>query len=277
MHDIEETVRRALAEDLGAGDLTAGLIPPERNASAMVVSRENAVLCGCQWFDEVFRQLDGRIKIEWSRRDGEAIHTGQMLCRLTGPARAIVTGERTALNFLQTLSGTASRARRYADAVRGTKAKVLDTRKTLPGLRLAQKYAVARGGCHNHRLGLYDGILIKENHILAAGSIAAAVQAAKTSAPAGVPVEIEVENLAELEQALAAGADRLLLDNFDLEMLTQAVTMVKGRALLEASGNVRLENIRAIAETGVDAISVGGLTKNITAVDLSLRFEKEVH
>jgi len=271
--DIPETVRHALAEDIGAGDLTAALIPGTTPAVASVISRENIVLCGTAWFGEVFRQLDPTIRVSWQARDGAAIQPGQVLCRIAGPARALLTGERTALNFLQTLSGTATRAKRYADAVKDTGAKILDTRKTLPGLRTAQKYAVTCGGCHNHRIGLFDGILVKENHIMAAGSLTAAVQKAKAIAVGNIMVEIEVENLDELREALAAGAKRLLLDNFDLATLRAAVQETRGRAELEASGGITFENIRAIAETGVDFISIGDLTKNVQAADLSMRFE----
>ena len=272
--DIAETVRRALAEDMGSGDLTAALIPDDRTARAQVVTREDAILCGCAWFDEVFRQLDTRVRITWKTPDGETIRAGQTLCQIEGPARAILTGERTALNFLQTLSGVATRTRAYVDAVRGTKAVVLDTRKTVPGLRLAQKYAVRCGGGQNHRLGLYDGILIKENHIAAAGSITAALNAAGAVATPKMMVEIEVESLTQLHEALAAGAKRILLDIFDLAGLRAAVSETRGRAQLEISGGITLANVRALAETGVDFISVGDLTKNLAAVDLSLRFEK---
>jgi nicotinate-nucleotide pyrophosphorylase (carboxylating) len=271
--DIAATVRQALAEDVGRGDLTAGLIPETRTARAQVIAREPAVLCGAAWFDEVFRQLDARVRVEWNARDADAVRENQVLCTLAGPARAILTGERTALNFLQTLSGTATVTRRYVDAVRGTRAAVLDTRKTLPGLRTAQKYAVRCGGGQNHRMGLYDAILIKENHIAAAGSVAAAVAAARRGAPAGTDVEVEVESLAQLHEALDTGAERLLLDNFSLKRLREAVQAAAGRARLEASGGITLENIRAVAETGVDCISVGALTKHVRAVDLSLRFD----
>ena len=269
--DIEETVQRALAEDIGPGDLTATLIPADRRVTAEVVSRDEAVLCGQAWFDEVFRQVDSGIRITWQVRDGDAIHAGQVLCRIQGFARGVLTGERTALNFLQTLSGTATRARAYVEAVRGTPAAILDTRKTLPGLRTAQKYAVRCGGGQNHRMGLFDGILIKENHILAAGSITAAIHNAKARATANISVEIEVENLDQLREALAAGTDHLLLDNFDPAALKAAVTECGGKIKLEASGNITLDNIRIIAETGVDHISIGDLTKNVTAIDLSLR------
>ena len=272
--DIAETVRRALAEDVGGGDVTAALVPDGRIARAQVVTRDDAVLCGGAWFDEVFHQLDARARIVWKTPDGTAIRAGQVLCQIEAPARAILTGERTALNFLQTLSGVATRTHAYIDAVRDTKAIILDTRKTVPGLRLAQKYAVRCGGGQNHRLGLYDGILIKENHISAAGSVTAALSAAKAAAQPNVLLEIEVENLMQLREALAAGAKRILLDNFDLAGLRAVVDETRGRAQLEISGGVTLANVRALAETGVDFISVGDLTKNITAVDLSLRFEK---
>jgi len=266
-------VRQALAEDVGRGDLTAGLIPQNRPARAQVIARESAVLCGTAWFDEVFRQLDARVRVEWNARDGDSVRENQVLCALEGPARAILTGERTALNFLQTLSGTATVTRRYVEAVRGTKAAVLDTRKTLPGLRTAQKYAVRCGGGQNHRMGLYDAILIKENHIAAAGSVAAAIAAARSGAPAGTRVEVEVEDIAQLNEALDAGAERLLLDNFSLKRLREAVQAASGRARLEASGGITLDNIRAVAETGVNCISIGALTKHVRAVDLSLRFD----
>jgi len=270
--DISATVQRALAEDIGDGDLTAALIPADVRASGRVISREAAVLCGTAWFDEVFRQVDPAIAIHWEAGDGDAVQRDQLLCRLEGPARGLLTGERSALNFLQTLSGTATLARRYAEAVKGTRATVLDTRKTLPGLRSAQKYAVRCGGANNHRMGLFDGILIKENHIMAAGGIAPAVQAARGGG-AKVPVEVEVETLAQVEEALAAGADILLLDNFTLECMEQAVKLTARRAKLEASGGIDMTSIKAVAATGVDYISVGSLTKNVDAVDLSMRFE----
>lgn len=269
--DIEEQVRRALAEDVGSGDLTAGLIPEAAKAEARVISREQAVLCGRPWFDAVFAALDPRIRVEWAAEDGERIAPEQRLCTLHGPARALLTGERTALNFLQTLSGTATLARRYADAVAGTGAVILDTRKTLPGLRLAQKYAVRCGGCENHRLGLYDAVLVKENHIMACGGVAAAVEAARALA-GQVPVEVEVEDLDQLHEALGAGADRLLLDNMNPDQLRAAVAATAGRARLEASGGITLEGVRPVAETGVDYISIGDLTKHVHAVDLSMRF-----
>jgi nicotinate-nucleotide pyrophosphorylase (carboxylating) len=271
-NDIDAVVSRALEEDLGRGDLTAALIPANRTAQAQVITRDNAVLCGSAWFSEVFRQLDTRIHIDWLARDGEAIRANQVLCTLDGPARPLLTGERTALNFLQTLSGTATSVRRYVDAVAGTRAVILDTRKTLPGLRTAQKYAVRCGGGQNHRMGLYDAILLKENHITAAGSVTAAVRAARANAPAGTVVEVEVENIEQLREALAAGADRLLLDNFSLKRLREAAAETAGRARLEASGGITLDNLRAIAETGVDYLSIGSLTKHLRAVDLSMRF-----
>jgi nicotinate-nucleotide pyrophosphorylase (carboxylating) len=268
---VEDDVRRALIEDIGPGDLTAQLIPNVQ-AHAELLTRDDAVLCGTAWFNEVFRQLDARVRITWLKHDGERVTANALLCRLDGPARALLTGERSALNFLQTLSGTATLTARYVDAVHGTHAKVLDTRKTIPGLRRAQKYAVTCGGGHNHRLGLYDAVLIKENHIAAAGSVAAALAQARAAVATDVLVEIEVENLDQLREALSAGAGRILLDNFDLDRLTAAVRETAGRATLEASGGITLDNIRAIAETGVDFISVGSLTKHLHAIDLSLRF-----
>ncbi len=276
--DIASVVARALEEDIGPGDVTADLIPADRRAQATVVSREDAVLCGTAWFDEVFAQLDPAVSIAWSAHDGATIGAGAVLCRLDGPARALLSGERTALNFLQSLSGTATVARRYADEVAGTGCRVLDTRKTVPGLRSAQKYAVACGGATNHRRGLFDAILIKENHILAAGGIGAALAAARVAHP-DLTVEIEVESLDELEAALDGNADIVLLDNFALDTLREAVARTRGRAgcttRLEASGNVELANVRAIAKTGVDFVSVGGLTKHLRAVDLSMRFRLE--
>jgi len=268
---IEQQVRAVLAEDLGGGDRTAALLPADRKSRVELMTRQNAVVCGRAWFDEVFRQLDPGIRTEWRAADGERVEPGQILCTLTGATRALLSGERTAMNYLQTLSGTASQARLYADAVAGLPVRLLDTRKTLPGLRVQQKYAVRCGGCHNHRMGLFDAILIKENHILAAGSIAAALNAAFAVA-AGLPVEIEVEGLDELEEALAAGATHLLLDNFGLDRLCRAVALVGGKARLEASGGVTLDSVRDIAETGVDDISVGDLTKDVTSIDLSMRF-----
>jgi len=268
---IRQQVAAVLAEDIGSGDRTAALIPEGTVASVRVICREEAVLCGAAWFDEAFRQLDAAVKVRWLAADGDQLKPDQVICELQGGARALLTGERTALNYLQTLSGTATLARRYAQAVAGTGARVLDTRKTVPGLRLQQKYAVACGGGSNHRIGLYDAILIKENHILAAGSISGALKAAQEVAP-DLEIEIEVESLAELEEALDAGALRVLLDNFTLEQLRQAVALNAGRARLESSGNVTLQSIRAIAETGVDDISVGALTKDVRAIDFSMRF-----
>lgn len=270
--DLAATVKRALAEDIGDGDLTAGLIPRSARARAQLITREAAILCGSAWFDEVFRQLDSSVRIDWSTRDGDRLQANQILCALAGPARALLTGERTAMNFLQTLSGTATTARHYVDAVAGTRAVILDTRKTVPGLRTAQKYAVRCAGAQNHRMGLYDAILIKENHISAAGSVSAAVQAARAQAPTGTTVEVEVETLEQLREALAAGTDRLLLDNFSLKRLREAVAENGGRARLEASGGITLDNVRAVADTGVDCISIGAITKHVRAVDLSLRF-----
>jgi nicotinate-nucleotide pyrophosphorylase (carboxylating) len=264
-------VRAALDEDIGSGDITASLIPEQQTASATVICRQQAVLCGQPWFAAVFAQLDSRIAVSWQAQDGERINNNQPLCSVSGPARPILSGERTALNFLQTLSATATLARRYADTVADLPVRILDTRKTIPGLRQAQKYAIRSGGCDNHRSGLYDGILIKENHIAAAGSINNAVVAARNS-HANVMIEVEVESQDQLQQALAAGADRLLLDNFDTAALTAAVQHVAGRTELEASGNITLENLREIACTGVDFISIGALTKNIQAVDLSMLF-----
>ncbi|MDD2767499.1 MAG: carboxylating nicotinate-nucleotide diphosphorylase [Methylococcus sp.] len=266
LHDID----RYLAEDIGSGDITADIVPEAARAKAVVVTREAMVLCGRAWFDAVFRRLDPAAVITWSIEEGSEAAAGTKICEVEASARALLSGERTALNLLQTLSGTATMARRYAQAVAGAGARVLDTRKTLPGLRLAQKYAVRCGGCHNHRTGLYDAVLIKENHIAAAGSLGAAVEAARRLHPK-VMLEVEVENLGELEQALAAGADRIMLDNFELEAVRQAVAMAAGRAELEVSGNIGFENIRSIAETGVDFISVGSLTKHVRAIDLSMR------
>jgi nicotinate-nucleotide pyrophosphorylase (carboxylating) len=268
---IVTQVQVALAEDVGSGDRTAGLIDAAARGRAEILCRERAVLCGAAWLAEVFRQVDPAISVAWDRRDGEWLAAGERVCAIEGPARGMLTGERTALNFLQTLSGTATHAARYVEAVAGTRARILDTRKTLPGLRLAQKYAAACGGATNHRIGLYDAILIKENHISAAGSVAAALERAAREG-AGVEVEIEVENLDQLRQALQAGATRILLDNFGLDDLRAAVAFTAGRARLEASGGVNLDTVRAIAETGVDDISVGAITKDVTAVDFSMRF-----
>ncbi len=268
---LARQVRDALAEDLGSGDLTADLIPVDIDARARVIVREDAVLCGVDWFTEVFRQLDATIRVDWSVGDGMRLVSGQRVCELHGPARALLSGERTALNFLQTLSGTASCAAHYVAAVAGTSAVILDTRKTIPGLRQAQKYAVRCGGASNHRLGLFDAVLIKENHIRSAGSVGAALQAAQ-AVQRGVMVEVEVEDLNQLQQALDAGAGRVLLDNFDLASLREAVRRTAGRAELEASGGVNLDTVREIALTGVDFISVGQLTKDVTATDYSMLF-----
>lgn len=268
---IERDVQRALEEDVGSGDITAALIPAEQRSRASIISREEAILCGTAWADRVFRSLDPECEITWYKRDGDPVHKNDLLCEIQGLSRALLTAERTALNFLQTLSGTATIARRYADAVAHTNVKVLDTRKTIPGLRVAQKYAVECGGCQNHRVGLFDAFLIKENHILAAGSIANAVQQARAGKPE-VLVEVEVETLDELQQALDATSDIILLDNFDKKRLQEAVAINQGRAKLEASGNVTLKTIAGIAETGVDYISSGELTKHVHAIDLSMRF-----
>ena len=270
--DPNPTVALALVEDIGSGDLTAALIPESTLAEATVISRENAVLCGAAWFDAVFQQLDPRINIGWQAADGDRIAPDQLLCTLRGPARPLLTGERTALNFLQLLSGVATLARRFADEVAGSGATILDTRKTLPGLRLAQKYAVRCGGCQNHRIGLFDAVLIKENHIMAAGSISNAIVAARQRHP-GVTVEVEVESLAELQEALVARPDIVMLDNFDLAAMVEAVKIARHQVKLEASGNVNFNTVRQIAATGVDYISIGGLTKDVRAVDLSMRFK----
>ncbi|WP_306607738.1 carboxylating nicotinate-nucleotide diphosphorylase [Azonexus sp.] len=274
--EIARNVDAALAEDIGPGDLTASLVPGERRVRATVISREPGVLCGTGWFDECVRRLDPTATVTWLATDGERIVADQLLCSIDGNGRALLSAERSALNFLQLLSAVASKVRIYADAIAGTKAQVVDTRKTLPGLRIAQKYAVRAGGGGNHRLALWDAILIKENHIHAAGGIAQAMAAAQKVADTAVDrckfIQVEVENLDELDQALKAGASMILLDNFSPELLRQAVAINAGRAVLEASGNVSLETIRGIAETGVDRISVGALTKDVKALDLSMRF-----
>lgn len=271
-HDlIAAQVTLALAEDIGQQDLTADLIPADSVATATILNRETATLCGQDWVNEVFRQIDAAISIDWHFHDGDKLVANTIICTISGPSRSLLTAERTAMNFLQTLSATATLSNQYADQVTGLEVKVLDTRKTIPGFRLAQKYAVRCGGCHNHRIGLYDGILIKENHINAAGSIAAAIEQAKQLHP-GIAIEVEVENFSELDQALDGQADIILLDNFNIPMLKQAVERNQNQALLEASGNVNLTTIRSIAETGVDRISVGALTKDIKAIDLSMRF-----
>jgi nicotinate-nucleotide pyrophosphorylase (carboxylating) len=267
---ISSNVATALREDLGNGDITAQLIAAERQATARIITRDAAVICGTAWVNEVFRQLDPSVTVQWQVQDGERVSPNQTLFTLDGPARALLSGERSALNFLQTLSAVATRSQYYADLVQGTAVKLLDTRKTLPGLRLAQKYAVTCGGCHNHRIGLYDAFLIKENHIAACGGIAQAVQTAHNIAP-GKPVEVEVESLAELEQALVAGADIIMLDELSLDDMRQAVAITQGHAKLEASGGINDSTLRGVAETGVDYISLGTLTKDIKAVDLSMR------
>ena len=269
---ITELVALALKEDVGTGDITAGLISPDCEKRARVITREAGILCGTQFVDGVFRALDAQLEITWHRRDGDPLAADDLLFTVAGNARAILTGERAALNFLQLLSGTASLAGRYASEVAGTGARLLDTRKTVPGLRQAQKYAVACGGCHNHRIGLFDAFLIKENHIEACGGIAPAIARARELAP-GKPVEVEVENLPEMQQAIDAGADRIMLDNFDVEALREAVAVNAGRSELEASGNIGLHNLRHVAETGVDFISIGALTKTVAPLDLSMRLE----
>ena len=268
--EIESNVRRALLEDVGSGDITAQLIPAERLAKATIITREDCVIAGTAWVDAVFRQLDPRVAVHWQVADGERATANQPLFHLEGPARSLLSGERSALNFLQMLSGVATRARFLADLVEGTQVRLLDTRKTLPGLRLAQKYAVTCGGCDNHRIGLYDAFLIKENHIAACGGIAQAIAEAHRIAP-GKPVEIEVENLAELRQALDAGADIIMLDELSLDDMRTAVALTAGRAKLEASGGITEATLRTIAETGVDYISIGTLTKDVKALDLSMR------
>ena len=269
---IAKVVTQALAEDIASGDITAELICADVQARSRIVTREDGILCGTAFALEAFQQIDPSCHVEWAAQDGDSIAADSLVCTLSGPARALLTGERTALNFLQLLSGTASTAGQYAARVAHTGVKLLDTRKTVPGLRLAQKYAVTCGGCYNHRIGLFDAFLIKENHISAAGSIAKAVAAARDVAP-DKPVEVEVENEAELEQALTAGADRIMLDNFTLEALRDAVSHTAGSADLEASGNVTDETLVAIAETGVDFISIGALTKHVRALDLSMRID----
>ena len=271
---VAENVRAALAEDIGDGDITAALVAPDARARARIITREAAVVCGRPWVDEVFRQVDASVRINWKCEDGERVVAGATLYELEGPARALLTGERTALNFLQLLSGTATRCAAFAALLDGLPTRLLDTRKTIPGLRVAQKYAVRCGGGQNHRIGLFDAFLVKENHIAACGSIAASITTARRNAP-GKPVEVEVETLSQLEEALAAGVDSVLLDNFDLEGMRRAVAITAGRAKLEASGGVSESTLRAIAETGVDYISMGTLTKDCKAIDLSMRFLTE--
>jgi nicotinate-nucleotide pyrophosphorylase (carboxylating) len=262
-------IRSFLEEDIGSGDITAAIIPENAQAQAEVLTREDMTVCGQAWFDAVLKYLDAKVKINWMVAEGAVVEKNTLLCKVSGSARALLTGERTALNLLQLLSATATVSRLYADAVAGTGCKVLDTRKTIPGLREAQKYAVACGGCYNHRIGLYDGVLIKENHIMAAGSITKAIKAARELT--SVTVEVEVESMTELAEALAAKPDRIMLDNFSVEALRAAVALNAGVIELEASGNIELNNIRDIAETGVDYISIGALTKHVKAVDLSMR------
>jgi nicotinate-nucleotide pyrophosphorylase (carboxylating) len=265
-------VTRALAEDVATGDLTAGLIPADRVSKARLMTRQSGVLCGVEWFRRTFEELDPDVEIFWHHADGDDITANTSLCEMEGRSRAVLTGERTSLNFVQLLSGVATRTRQFVRAVAGTRARILDTRKTLPGLRIAQKYAVATGGGMNHRIGLYDGILIKENHIVAAGGLTQAVRAARNSVPEGTMLQVEVETLEQLREALGAGAKLILLDNFDLPRMREAVGIAGHQAELEASGGVTLETVRSIAETGVHRISVGSLTKDVTALDLSMRF-----
>ncbi|MBK6281208.1 MAG: carboxylating nicotinate-nucleotide diphosphorylase [Gammaproteobacteria bacterium] len=267
---ITANVRAALAEDVGSGDLSAQLVPAAQAARARVITREHAIVCGQAWVNEVFRQLDPEVTVTWHCADGEAVEANQPLFELAGRARSLLTGERAALNFLQLLSGTATRCRHFADLIEGLPARLLDTRKTIPGLRIAQKYAVSCGGCQNHRIGLYDAFLIKENHIAACGSISAAIRTAREQAP-GKPVEVEVENMTQLAEALDARADSVMLDNFDLQQMREAVAFTARRTVLEASGGVNESTLRAIAETGVDYISIGTLTKDCKAIDLSMR------
>lgn len=272
--DVAAVVAAALAEDVGTGDLTASLVPAASRCRAEVVCRDDAVLAGAPWFDAVFAALDPDVRIAWRVHDGDAMTPGGLVCTLEGPARAIVTGERTALNFLQTLSGTATATRRYVEALAGSGTRVLDTRKTLPGLRSAQKYAVRCGGGTNHRMGLWDAVLIKENHIAAAGSIRAAIGAVRAAHP-DAPVEVEVESLDELDEALAAGVGQILLDNFDDAMLAEASARARGRATLEVSGGISLEDLPRVARAGVDFVSVGALTKHVEATDFSMRVRTE--
>ena len=271
-NDVSPTVSTALAEDIGPGDITAELIPADRTATARVITREEAVICGTAWVDEVFRQVDAGVRVTWHCQDGDRVGANQTLFELQGPARALLTGERTALNFLQLLSGIATKCAWYADLVKGTGVKLLDTRKTIPGLRTAQKYAVTCGGCHNHRIALYDAFLIKENHIAACGSIAGAIATARNNHP-DKPVEVEVETLEQLKDALAAQAEVVMLDNFTNDDMRKAVALNAGRARLEASGGINEQTLRAIAETGVDYISIGTLTKDCKAIDLSMRLK----
>lgn len=270
---IERDVERALAEDVGSGDASAQLLPENQAARATVVCRQEAVLCGQAWFETCFRKLDPLVKITWQIREGDRMAKGAVVCRVEGKARALLSAERSALNFLQVLSAVATATRRLVDAAAGTRTKIVDTRKTLPGLRIAQKYAVRTGGGANHRMGLYDAMLIKENHIAAAGGVTAALAAARKNAAPGVWTQIEVESLDQLKEALDAGATMILLDNMSLEQMREAVRIAGDRAELEASGSITVNNVRAIAETGVHRISSGSLTKDVKAVDFSMRFE----
>jgi nicotinate-nucleotide pyrophosphorylase (carboxylating) len=270
--EVERNVNDALAEDIGTGDWTARLTPEGKSAHATIVCRSAAVLCGERWFTACLRKLDPDVRITWSASEGQQLQPGSVVCEISGDARALLTGERPGLNFLQTLSAVATHTRTFVEAVAGTRAAIVDTRKTIPGLRLAQKYAVRVGGGQNHRLGLYDGVLIKENHIAAAGGITRVLQNASGIVPAGVWIQIEVESLAQLEEALSQGATMILLDNMSPTQMREAVALTQGRAQLEASGGITLDNVRAIAETGVDRISIGALTKDIIAADLSMRF-----
>ena len=271
--EIERNVAAALAEDMGGGDATAPLTPAGTPARARVLCRQEAVLCGQPWFDACFRKLDARVTVTWQAAEGSKVRAGAQVCEIQGEARALLAAERTALNFLQTLSAVATATRRFVEAAAGTRAKILDTRKTLPGLRFAQKYAVRTGGGSNHRMGLYDAMLIKENHIAAAGGVAEALVEAKKHARPGIWMQIEVENLSQLKKALDAGAPLILLDNMSLDQMREAVKIAGDRAELEASGGINLENVRAVAETGVHRISIGSLTKDVKAVDFSMRFE----
>jgi nicotinate-nucleotide pyrophosphorylase (carboxylating) len=271
---VETDVRNALKEDIGDGDVTAQLIPQEQISNATVITRETAIICGVLWFNEVFRQLDpNNVIIKWNVEDGDRVHANDILCTLKGPSRILLTGERTALNFVQLLSGVSTQCRSYADLVEGTNVKIRDTRKTIPGLRLAEKYAVRKGGCYNHRFGLYDQFLIKENHIAACDNNIEKVVKCAREISSNKPIEIEVENLDELKQALNTNVDVILLDNMSLDDMRQAVQITNGRVPLEASGNVNEKTVRAVAETGVDFVAIGSLTKNINAIDLSMRFQ----
>lgn len=269
---IQDNVTVALNEDIGSGDITAELVPLEHQAKARVITREAAVICGVEWVNEVFRQVDPSVVLEWHVKDGDCVEANHELLRLSGSARALLTGERSALNFLQTLSGTATVSAQYAAKVASTQVKLLDTRKTLPGLRMAQKYAVSCGGCYNHRIGLFDAFLIKENHLMACGGITPAIETARRNHPEK-PIEVEVETFEQLQEALAAGADIIMLDNFTPEQMKEAVKITDGRAQLEASGNITDETLLSYASTGVDYISIGALTKHCRAIDLSMRID----